>query len=431
MEELMNTMMNRSILRVSLGVALCLVLAACAPMEGLFVPVTPALTVKQETVLGRQAFPLAVQRLGGPYADAELQDYVRQLGLRLAKRSDRPELDWRFVVVDRSEPGLYIFPAGRVAISRGLIVGLESRDELMFVLAHAVAHAVDAPFAGSPTYAVVNVARELLDTGKQSGPTPDSAADRLAKALLDRSYRTSAESAVDQKAERYLAAAAGFSGVELGGAQPWCRSGGLGDFASRHDDELSRVHPCVSQIRLYSTAARGDDRAEQDAVEFIPLRSRLQNASEGYEMFAVARNLERDGQFSEAINSYLLAASAAPDEAAILVGAGLAYLRAGDLHSARLHLEKAVQLQPDYYRSLMGLGYVYLQKGRVDDAENRLKQSVGLRPVTENIFLLAQAREALGRRKSATALYRTVVDADRWSKFGKTAAARLKELEND
>ena len=116
-----------------------------------------------------------------------------------------------------------------------------------------------------------------------------------------------------------------------------------------------------------------------------------------------------------------------PDEPRILRALGMAYLRAGQLQSARLHLQKAVKLQPDYYRSRMGLGYLYLQTGKLHLANQSLAESVGLLPVTENLFLLAEAREQSGDLKAALSLYKVIVDSDPDSKLGRSSASRLEQ----
>ena len=103
----------------------------------------------------------------------------------------------------------------------------------------------------------------------------------------------------------------------------------------------------------------------------------------------------------------------------------MAYLRAGQLQSARLHLQEAVKLQPNYYRSRMGLGYFYLQSGKLSRASEMLAESVELLPVTENLFLLAEAREKSGDNKGARMLYKVIVESDPDSKLGQSSARRL------
>jgi Tfp pilus assembly protein PilF len=153
----------------------------------------------------------------------------------------------------------------------------------------------------------------------------------------------------------------------------------------------------------------------------------LSGLQPGYELAARARKAEKTDDQAKAIALYLQAATTAADEPRILGSLGLAYLRAGQLQPARLHLQKAVKLQPDYYRTQMGLGYLYLQQGKFSQANQALARSVRMLPVTENLFLLAETREKSGDVKGAKSLYRVIVESDRSSKLGRTAAKRLKQ----
>ena len=123
--------------------------------------------------------------------------------------------------------------------------------------------------------------------------------------------------------------------------------------------------------------------------------------------------------------STIVLAATTPDEPRILGSLGMAYLRAGQNQAARLHLQKSVKLQPDYYRTQMGLGYLYLQKGKFRQANQALAMSARLLPVSENLFLLAEAREKSGDVEGAILLYQLVVESDRHSKLGRTSASRL------
>ena len=53
----------------------------------------------QEIQLGKE-MDVEVRRQMGVCEDADLQRYVENVGLRLAKTSERPNLPWHFAVVD-------------------------------------------------------------------------------------------------------------------------------------------------------------------------------------------------------------------------------------------------------------------------------------------------------------------------------------------
>ncbi|MBD93758.1 MAG: peptidase M48, partial [Acidobacteria bacterium] len=50
----------------------------------------------------------------GLYDDDELQQYVSEIGLRMAARSHRPDLPWSFAVVDSPAVNAFAIPGGYI-----------------------------------------------------------------------------------------------------------------------------------------------------------------------------------------------------------------------------------------------------------------------------------------------------------------------------
>lgn len=120
--------------------ALCLASAAgCAKN-----PVTgkrqlALISEAQEVELGQQARAESVAALG-LYDDPALQKYVSDLGMAIARRSQRPELPWSFEVVDDASINAFALPGGPVFVTRGLLTHMNSEAELVAVLGHEVGH---------------------------------------------------------------------------------------------------------------------------------------------------------------------------------------------------------------------------------------------------------------------------------------------------
>lgn len=155
----------------------------------------------------------------------------------------------------------------------------------------------------------------------------------------------------------------------------------------------------------------------------------LQKTRKAYELYDEARQLEASGNLSRAVAVYLQAAAAAPDESLILTGLGMAYLKAQDAASARLHLARAVKLDGKYYLSRMGLGYALLQKGDSPVAVQELEASMKLLPTLQGGYLLAEGYEKTGQPQKAVELYRAVAQADPNGKLGRAAAERVQALQ--
>ncbi|MBX3245620.1 MAG: M48 family metalloprotease [Myxococcales bacterium] len=76
----------------------------------------------------------------GVYEDDALSDYVRSVGERVAAASDRPGVDYRFLILDSPDPQAWAVPDRRVFVTRGLLAVLDSEAELAAVLAHEIGH---------------------------------------------------------------------------------------------------------------------------------------------------------------------------------------------------------------------------------------------------------------------------------------------------
>ncbi|HWK75687.1 MAG TPA: M48 family metalloprotease [Povalibacter sp.] len=95
---------------------------------------------KAEIDRAKQVHPLLLQQFGGPYDDLRLQQYVNEVGQRVAKAGQRPELQYYFTVLDSEDINAFTTGGGYVYITRGILNYLNSEAELMAVLGHEVGH---------------------------------------------------------------------------------------------------------------------------------------------------------------------------------------------------------------------------------------------------------------------------------------------------
>ena len=95
-----------------------------------------------EVAIGQQNFAPYQQQQGGRYVvDPELTLYVKEVGMKIAKLSDRPGLPYDFVVLNNDVPNAWALPGGKIAINRGLLLHMEDESQLAAVLAHEIVHA--------------------------------------------------------------------------------------------------------------------------------------------------------------------------------------------------------------------------------------------------------------------------------------------------
>ncbi len=111
------------------------------------------------------------------YQDEKLNAYVSQLGQKLAKVSDRPDLDYQFFIVDSPQVNAFALPGGFIYINRGLIAYLEDESQLAAILAHEIAHVTarhairqESASAGAKTLSIVTaILTRSAEVGEATG----------------------------------------------------------------------------------------------------------------------------------------------------------------------------------------------------------------------------------------------------------------------
>ena len=87
-----------------------------------------------------QAMHAQIIQSMGVHDDLELQEYVQRIGEKVAKVSDRPELEWHFTIVDTDDVNAFATEGGYVYISRGILPYMQNEAQLAAVLGHEIGH---------------------------------------------------------------------------------------------------------------------------------------------------------------------------------------------------------------------------------------------------------------------------------------------------
>jgi len=74
------------------------------------------------------------------FEDEDLQNYVTEVGNKVARASHRPNLEYTFTIIDSPEINAFALPAGYVYVNRGLLTFMNSEAELAAVIAHEIGH---------------------------------------------------------------------------------------------------------------------------------------------------------------------------------------------------------------------------------------------------------------------------------------------------
>ncbi len=119
--------------------ALAVLLAGCATNPATGEKQFTLVSEGQEIQMGLEADPSIVGSMGLD-PDSGRQRYVRELGMRLARVSERPNLPWTFRVIDDPVVNAFAFPGGHIYVTRGILAHLNSEAELASVLGHEIGH---------------------------------------------------------------------------------------------------------------------------------------------------------------------------------------------------------------------------------------------------------------------------------------------------
>jgi predicted Zn-dependent protease len=118
---------------------LLLCLAACVRNPATGKRQLALISTQDEIAIGQQAAK-DVQQSIGLLNDPQAQQYVANVGMPMARRSERPDIPWSFQVVDDPAVNAFALPGGPIFVTRGLMTHLNSEAELAAVLGHEIGH---------------------------------------------------------------------------------------------------------------------------------------------------------------------------------------------------------------------------------------------------------------------------------------------------
>ena len=253
--------------RTLLPATLAVILATCATN-----PVTgkreiSLISESQEVSMGQEGAKEVTASIS-PVADNALQQYVSNLGMTMARASERPNLPWSFTVIDDPQVNAFALPGGPIFITRGILTHMNSEAQLVSVLGHEIGHITakhsvhqmsQAQLAQIGLIAAVIVKPELAGFG-------DLASQGMG--LLFLKFGRDDETQADDLGFRYMTSA-GYSPTEMaemfrtlarlsGGGE-----GRVPEWLSTHPDPGNRVQKTLDRAAAASLPA--NLRVDRDA----------------------------------------------------------------------------------------------------------------------------------------------------------------------
>jgi predicted Zn-dependent protease len=330
---------------------------------------------EQELKLG-QAFVRDLRSKGVILDDAELQEYMQSLGLKLAAHADAQANPFNFFLVKSPVLNAFAVPGGFIGVHTGLIQQTRSESELAGVLAHEISHVTQrhgarmfeaASQLSIPTAVGILGAILLGAVNPQAGQ-----AAAAAVAAGQQQYALNFTRANEQEADRI-----GIQVMAHAGFDPY----GMPDFfermqtANRYNDpaavpEFLRTHP-VTTNRIAESRDRADQFKQHQYAEnrdFHLMRAKIQvlGAKDPSEAVRFYADTLRAGQFqSEAVARY---------------GYALALTRAGDYGNARLQLDRLLQAEAENVHFLLAMAELHAAERNYGGALRVYERALELYP---------------------------------------------------
>jgi predicted Zn-dependent protease len=236
---------------------------------------------EEEKAIGDSVALEIVGKYGGLVRDVAVMQRVNLVGRSLARYSDRPDLTWRFAVLDSPSVNAFSAPAGYVFITRGLYDLATSDDALAGILGHEIAHitgkhalnlvAKGDALAGATSQVVKRSGNmRVLDSQLQQF---DLGVGQITKTLFETGYSPPTEYAADKNGHD-LAQLTGYAPGGLRGvlAQLQRRGGSSQKVFSTHpplNDRLSRLpdEPATLSTQASGKAIAG--KLDEDDEKFL------------------------------------------------------------------------------------------------------------------------------------------------------------------
>lgn len=160
----------------------------------------------QEEATGAQEHAKIMHSFGGPFEDPALEAYIQRIGARISANTERPDVDYKFFVLDTPMVNAFALPGGYIYVSRGLLAQANSEAEVAAVLAHEVGHITARHSAERYSRGVLaSVGTVVLAAATDNDRLLQAAG--LGSELYMKSYSRGQESQADELGIRYLARA--------------------------------------------------------------------------------------------------------------------------------------------------------------------------------------------------------------------------------
>ncbi len=360
------------------------------------------LSTQQEIEIGQKVVPSAINENDGLYPDREVQNYIRQLGTKIASYTPR-RVDYQFYVVNSPDINAFALPGGPVFITRGLLLKMEKESELAGVLAHELGHInarhhakfLEKTYGMSVLIGILGIALQ----GSDYASTVMSLA-QVSAGLLQLKFSRDQENEADALGVRFtyqtgydpkglLSIFEKFKSLERGMSVEWLSTHPL------PDTRIRNVQQMIAQQYPDS------HRLKQNSTNFDKIQSIFKSTKESFDQVEEAKKYIKSKNYNQAMN--LL------NRAIEIYGSNQAYtyralvnLNLKRYNEAIIDAERAISLDSLYFKPLLIKGVAQNQLNQWNASINTLEKAKSL--VNDNpdlYYYLGVDYQAIGNRAKA------------------------------
>ncbi len=362
-------------------------------------PADAVLSRSDEARLGRQIM-VSVRASGQVVEDPLINEYINEVGSRIAAQSNDGNHSFTFFVIDDPAINAFALPGGYIGVHTGLIEASRNEHELAGVMAHEVAHVTQRHIARAIH---ASQRQSIISTALMLGAIIAGAAGAGGDAvggLASVAQGTAAQQQINfTRSNEYEADRIGIAAMADAGFDPYGMASFF-DVMSRQTTtspemrapEFLRTHPVTTaRIAEARSRARNYPRVHgDDSTGYGIARMRIIVAAFDTAAEAVAYFESRDYENQDDIQRY---------------GRAVAYQRAGDYFSALPIFEELLEKDMSVIAYHIGLGQALVALDQWDDARLVFQRALELFP--RNVPLVIEVGERLlelGRPEEAHAM---------------------------
>ena len=385
----------------------------------------------QEIEIGREFYPSALWGDvggGGEFRDEGLKTYLKDIVLNIHAVSHRPNLPVDFAIQNSSIPNAWAIP-GHVVITRGLLAGLDSEAEFVFVMGHEMGHVAARHSASQMTYSMLQqiglgAAGVALGGSEYAGLAMNVGS--IGSTLLLLKYSRSDELEADELGIQYMsklgydpknaieaherleqlsreyARSVGKDSVEGGFFQ---------DLLSTHPRTSVRINEIKAMIRRMPTVRLSGDGTNKR--QFQNKTERLRSINELYLSYydKAARALE-ENKLEDAEALIEKAIKEDGMQASFHNMRGFIRLKKKEYSSAEQAFHVALSLDKGYAPAFRGLGMVHYSQKKYSDGIQYLEKGISIFPSdVVSHYVLGLSYYKLNRSKQAIPHLNVFADA--------------------